>query len=188
MTYTVTLQADHKGVSKPRVSGHEYYIDALLDITSYGSTAITTTGNFTALSNQFVRTGGTALDFVIGQEVTITNAADSGNNVTTTVSNWDEANLLTLGAVDADETGDEITLTNTNEILSASDFGLSTITQLIVTGKESKTYDFFPRVESDGTYLTTSKVELKAVTAATSAEVATTTNVGSIRVRIYGML
>ena len=59
---------------------------------------------------------------------------------------------------------------------------------MTITGKEDKTYDFFPRVESDGTYLTSSKVELKAVTAATSAEVATTTNVGSMRVRLHGLL
>ena len=188
MTHTVTLLADHKGQTRPRVSGDEYFVDALLDITSYGSTAIAPVGNFTASANTFARTSGDAITSLeVGQQVTISNAVDSGNNAVVSVS-ANDGTTLTLSAVDADETGDTITITNTNEILSASSFGLSTITQFEITGKEDKTYDFFPRVESDGTYLTSSKVELKAVTAATSAEVATTTDVGSMRVRVYGNL
>ncbi len=188
MTHTVTILTDHKGVARPKANGDEYIVDALLDITSYGSTAIAPVGNFTASANTFARTGGDAITSLeVGQQVTLTNCVDGGNNTTVTVS-ANDGTTLTLSAVAADETGDTITVTNTNEILSATSFGLSTITQLTITGKEDKTYDFFPRVESDGTYLTSSKVELKAVTAASSAEVATTTNVGSMRVRIHGLI
>ena len=35
MAHTVTLLADHKGVARPKVSGDEYVVDAVLDITSY---------------------------------------------------------------------------------------------------------------------------------------------------------
>ena len=35
MTATVTLIADHKGVTTPRVMGDEYVVDAFVDITSY---------------------------------------------------------------------------------------------------------------------------------------------------------
>ncbi len=35
MTHTVTLIADHKGYTKPKVVGDEYVVDAFVDITSY---------------------------------------------------------------------------------------------------------------------------------------------------------
>ena len=34
LAYTVTLLADHKGATSPRVSGDEYFVDALVDVTS----------------------------------------------------------------------------------------------------------------------------------------------------------
>ena len=34
LAYTVTLLADHKGYTKPRVNGDEYMVDALVDVTS----------------------------------------------------------------------------------------------------------------------------------------------------------
>ena len=35
MAHTVTLLADHKGYTKPRVNGDEYMVDALIDISTY---------------------------------------------------------------------------------------------------------------------------------------------------------
>lgn len=35
MTHTVTIVANHKGYTRPRVSGDEYLIDANINITSY---------------------------------------------------------------------------------------------------------------------------------------------------------
>ena len=35
MAHTVTILADSKGFTRPRVSGDEYVVDAVLDITSY---------------------------------------------------------------------------------------------------------------------------------------------------------
>ena len=61
MTHTVTILTDHKGVARPKANGDEYIVDALLDITSYGSTAIAPVGNFTASANTFARTGGDAI-------------------------------------------------------------------------------------------------------------------------------
>ncbi len=34
LAFTVTLLADHKGQTRPRVSGDEYFVDALVDVTS----------------------------------------------------------------------------------------------------------------------------------------------------------
>jgi hypothetical protein len=36
--HTVTLLADHKGITRPKVAGDEYVVDALVDITSHLST------------------------------------------------------------------------------------------------------------------------------------------------------
>tara|TARA_R100000995_G_C3397429_1_gene83273 strand:+ start:187 stop:537 length:351 start_codon:yes stop_codon:yes gene_type:complete len=35
MTHTTTIIADHKGISAPKVTGDEYYVDANINITSY---------------------------------------------------------------------------------------------------------------------------------------------------------
>jgi len=35
LEYTVTLLGDHKGITRPKVSGDEYVVDALLDVTSH---------------------------------------------------------------------------------------------------------------------------------------------------------
>ena len=37
MTHTVSILEDHKGITAPRVSGDEYFVDAVIDITSYTS-------------------------------------------------------------------------------------------------------------------------------------------------------
>jgi len=37
LTHTVTLLADHKGYTRPRVVGDEYMVDASIDITSYSA-------------------------------------------------------------------------------------------------------------------------------------------------------
>lgn len=34
LAYTVTLLADHKGMTTPKVHGDEYYVDAVVDVTS----------------------------------------------------------------------------------------------------------------------------------------------------------
>lgn len=35
MTHTTTILADHKGMTTPKVSGDEYYVDANIEISSY---------------------------------------------------------------------------------------------------------------------------------------------------------
>jgi hypothetical protein len=34
LAYSVTLLADHKGIAAPKVHGDEYYVDAVIDVTS----------------------------------------------------------------------------------------------------------------------------------------------------------
>ena len=35
LAFTVTILADHKGATAPRVSGDEYFVDAVIDVTSH---------------------------------------------------------------------------------------------------------------------------------------------------------
>ena len=35
LAFTVTILADHKGHTGPRVSGDEYFVDAVIDVTSH---------------------------------------------------------------------------------------------------------------------------------------------------------
>ena len=71
----------------------------------------TTTGNFDHTANTFTRTSGTNFSQLeAGMSITITNAVDSGNNATVTITSLTDT-VLTLSAVDASETGDEVTIT-----------------------------------------------------------------------------
>ena len=88
----------------------------------------------------------------------------------------------------AAETDDEVTFSHTNEVIQASSFGLSTINKIEVTGKELITYDVLPKITAAGAYLSKSAFELKAVTNSSGADVARTTNIGAVRVRVYGLV
>ena len=45
MTHVVTILEDHKGMTSPRVSGDEYFVDAVIDITSYTANGETILGS-----------------------------------------------------------------------------------------------------------------------------------------------
>jgi hypothetical protein len=59
MTATVTLLANHKGITTPRVVGDEYVVDAVVDITSYTTNGEALTASQFGLSsiNAVVVTG-----------------------------------------------------------------------------------------------------------------------------------
>ena len=186
MTHTITLVADHLGVTAPKVLGHEYYVDMIVNITDYDE-GVTTTGNFLSASNQFLRTSGTALptDLVVGQELAITNAVDSGNNVTVTFVSLD-GETLTLSAVAADETGDEITLSQTQELIPLSSIPLSKVSQVQILGQETETLNFHVELGTDGNTVIADHIVLKALTGSSGA--LATGDVGTVRLRVFGQL
>ena len=51
MTHTVTIVADHKGFTTPRVSGDEYFVDANINITAYVQNGITVTASSLGLGS-----------------------------------------------------------------------------------------------------------------------------------------
>ena len=68
-------------------------------------------GDFDASANTFSRdSGGTITGLKQGMVITITNAADSGNNTNYTLT-ADASTTLALGSVAADESNDTITIT-----------------------------------------------------------------------------
>jgi len=186
MTNTVTLIEDHLGSTRPRVQGTEYVVDAIINITDFDQ-ATTTTGNFAAAANTFTRTSGTALptNLIAGQNVIITNAADSGNNATVTFTSL-SGEELTLSAVDADETGDEITLTLDQEVIPYSDFGLTKVTQVYILGQETDGLNFTVELGTDGNTKIADHLVLKCHTASSGAQA--TGDVGTIRVRLVGQI
>ena len=114
----VTILADHKGATAPRVSGDEYFVDAVIDIT------------------QVVAAGST---------------------------------------------------------IPASDFGLSTITAVMITGDDNpnnSTNDIAIKVECDanGAYESESSVSFLHTTMASGTTLSNDANGGSVRVRVYGNL
>ena len=50
MSSTVTLLADHKGMTTPRVHGDEYFVDAKIEITNYEAGGVTITASQLGLS------------------------------------------------------------------------------------------------------------------------------------------
>jgi len=186
MTHTITLVADHLGVTAPKVLGHEYYVDMIVNITDYDE-GVTTTGAFAASPNLFTRASGTALptDLVVGQELAITNAADGANNATVTFVALD-GEALTLSAVGADNGSDEITLSQTQELIPLSSIPLSKVTQVQILGQETETLNFHVELGTDGNTVLTDYIVLKALTGSSGA--LATGDVGTVRLRVFGLL
>ena len=192
MTNVVTVLGDHKGMTTPKVSGDEYYVDAKVNITDYrGAAALAPVGNYVADDNTFTRTSGDLISGLeVGSSITITNSEDNGNNATVYITSND-GTTLGLSAVDADETGDTITITPDYETLTAASFGLSTINSIMVLGSESSTLLLTQHLHTDGTNLrglNKRAVEMKVLAIANGANQALNADAGMFLVRVYGNL
>ena len=67
MTHTVTLLANHKGITTPRVMGDEYVVDAVVDITSYTANGeVFTASQFGLDSITAVSVTGISVDTISG--------------------------------------------------------------------------------------------------------------------------
>jgi len=194
MVNVVTILADHKGMTTPRVTGDEYYVDAKVNITDYrftDTTGIQPTGAFTAATNKFVRASGDALStLTTGQLVSIANADESGNNESAVRVTSVDGNTMFLGSVTTDDASDEVDILPTYEVLKASSFGLSTINALEVLGSESLTLKLLPVLDSSGDNLlgNTSAMEVALTAIANGANQAANVDGGMFLVRVYGNL
>jgi len=76
MALSVTLLADHKGVTRPKVSGDEYVVDALIDMDTYASGGLEVTASALGLSTvtQVIVTGQDSVIGLVVPEVSATGA------------------------------------------------------------------------------------------------------------------
>tara|TARA_R100001510_G_C7649280_1_gene206690 strand:- start:1581 stop:2141 length:561 start_codon:yes stop_codon:yes gene_type:complete len=186
MTHTISFVPDHLGFTGPKALGHEYYVDAIVDITDLDD-ALTMTGAFTASANTFVRASGAAIaGLAVGNSVAITNAVDGGNNIETRITAID-GNTITFTTIGADEASDEVTLSKLNVVIPYSDFGLSTVSQVLVCGCEN--VELNPKVElgTDGNSLVAGSLVLRPVDE-NSGYTLPSNDAGTIRLRLFGKL
>ncbi len=190
MTHTITLVEDHKGHTRPSVIGDEYVVRAKVNITAYRDAAVTSTVNLSNSAETITYASGTALTQpVVGRHITIGSAATGGNDGVKLVT-ASTATVITVEAngITADATNDEITITPTYELLTASDFGLSTITSLRVIAQESTIHLFNEIVGTDGETtlgLSSSTLELGATVMSTGANAAVS-DLGQVVVEVTG--
>ena len=112
MTHTVTLIADHKGYTKPKVVGDEYCVDAFIDITSYTANGEEILGSSLGLSSiTAVVITGVSVDTISGGYAVsmitpeiLSGAADGGNYVNT--ANQDRFQIHAPAASNTDNIGE----------------------------------------------------------------------------------
>jgi len=191
VTHTVTLLADHKGYTKPKVVGDEYLVRAKINLTAYRDAAVTSTVNLVNSAETITFASGTALTQpVVGRHITIGSAATGGNDGVKLVT-ASTATVITVATngITADATNDEITITPTYELLTAAELGLSTITSIRVVGQESLIHLFTEVVGTSGdtTLADTTTRELGATVMSTGANAAVS-DLGFVVVEVTGNL
>lgn len=191
MTHTVTLLADHKGYTKPKVVGDEYLVRAKINLTAYRDAAVTSTVNLVDSAETITFASGTALTQpVVGRHITIGSAATGGNDGVKLVT-ASTATVITVATngITANATNDEITITPTYELLTAAELGLSTITSIRVVGQQSLIHLFTEVVGGSGdtTLADTTTRELGATVMSTGAN-AVVSNLGFVVVEVTGNL
>ena len=79
MAHTITLLEDHKGYTRPRVAGDEYFVDALVNITAYVQGGVTITAASLGLSEitQVMVTGAEQLTHSAHAVLSATGAYES---------------------------------------------------------------------------------------------------------------
>jgi len=192
LTHTTTILSDHHGVAKRQVKGHEYYVDAAVDITEF-RTDVAFTGTFVAAANTFTLTVANLTDFPslkVGQSITISDTESATNDGTVTITAISGVgaigSVLTLSAVAGDETGDAITVRPTYELLLASEFGLRVINTVFITGQETDGSTFGVKTTSGGLSGGQTYVELHAANGA-GVPASNDADLGTVRLRVYGI-
>ena len=198
MTNTVTLIADHKGIAKPFVVGHQYVSLASVEVSSYrtGSPATAASQTITADAggdpDTLTRGAGSYLTdgFAAGDYVTILGSA-SGNNsqvfeigtLTATVLTASGPTALSANSGDADEQ-----VLHVGEKLLAADFGLASLTQVEVSNPSLLDANWIVGdISSDGTYCYLYCFTLGSA-ANTAGVKALADDLGTLRVRATGLL
>lgn len=197
MTNTVTLIADHKGIAKPFVVGHQYVSLASVAVSSYrtGSPATAASQTITAADadpDTLTRGAGSYLTdgFAAGDYVTILGSHADNNakvfeiaTLTATVLTTSGPTALTANSGNADEQ-----VLHVGEKLLAADFGLASFTQVEVSNPSLLDSNWIVGdISSDGTYCYLYCFTLGSA-ANTAGVKALADDLGTLRVRATGLL
>jgi len=193
----ITFIADHLGSTAPKVQGHYYYVDFILNVTKGATASVTTTVNYIAATNTILRTSGTALNasttYTVGSTVTLGSSATAGNDGEVTIVSIDGADTMVVSAIGTDATGDEITIVGNNFTLVASDLGLSRLSHIEVMAQENNLVQLNTKLLTTGALQNSTSsatigeyLLLEPSTLSTGAVVAG--DIGTFRVRAYGLL
>lgn len=188
MTSTVTLVADHLGTTAPKVLGHEYYVDAIINVTDFNDSQGSLTVDFDSGSNSAVVSAGTVdvTKYLAGQNLIIAGSVETFTGVTVTSTDGDTDTII-LSSVTADNSNDTgVTFSTDQEVIAYSDFGLSTVSQVQILGQEDDTLLWCVELGTDGNSKIADHLVLKCNTASSGAQA--TDDVGTIRVRLFGQL
>jgi hypothetical protein len=200
VTNTVTLIADHKGIAKPFVVGHQYVSLASVAVSSYrtGSPATAASQTITAADanpDTLTRNAGSYLTdgFAAGDYVTVLGSHADNNakvfeiaTLTATVLTTSEPTVLNAGGAGVGG-GDEQVL-HVGEKLLAADFGLASLTQVEVSNPSLLDANWIVGdISSDGTYCYLYCFTLGSA-ANTAGVKALADDLGTLRVRATGLL
>jgi len=193
----ITFIADHLGSTAPKVQGHYYYVDFILNVTKGATASITTTVDYTAATNTILRKSGTALNastiYTVGSTITLGSSATGGNDGEVTIVSIDGADTMVVSALGTDASDDEITIVGNNFTLVASDLGLSRLSHIEVMAQENNLVQLNTKLLTTGALQNSTSsatigeyLLLEPSTLSTGAVVAG--DIGTFRVRAYGLL
>lgn len=197
MTNAVTLIADHKGIAKPFVVGHQYVSLASVAVSSYrtGSPATAASQTITAADadpDTLTRGAGSYLTdgFAAGDYVTILGSASANNSQVFEIATLTATVLTATGptALTANSGGGDEQVLHVGEKLLAADFGLASLTQVEVSNPSLlDAHWIVGDISSDGTYCYLYCFTLGSAVA-TAGVKALADDLGTLRVRATGLL
>lgn len=201
MTNSITLIADHKGFTKPKVLGDEYVVLADVTITANrtGTTATAAAQTIAqAGSGTLTRTAGNfnTDGFEVGDVVTLAGGKAANNALLLEIQSI-AADGLTLVAADniaatavqaEGGNGDEV-LTHAGELITAASLGLKTITSVTMVGQNQHQLRYnISRIKNSGTGFYLISLNLGPMGDNSSVVAIANTAVGTVRLQVQGQL
>lgn len=157
MTNAITLVADHKGFTRPKVVGDDYIVLADCAISAYrtGTTATAASQTITAATSgdTLTRAAGSYLTdgFEVGDIVTIAGSAGANNALLMEITALTATVLTTDSNLTNDTGGGNEQITHAGEVVTAASLGLSSITSVAIVGQNKfNTYYYAGRVSNTG--------------------------------------
>ena len=201
MTNSITLIADHKGFTKPKVLGDEYVVlaDATITANRTGTTATAAAQTIGQAANgTLTRTAGNfnTDGFEVGDIVTLAGGKAANNALLMEITSIaaDGASLVvadniaaTAVAVEAGS-GDEV-LTHAGELITAASLGLKTITSVTMVGQNQHHLRYsISRIKNSGTAFYFISLATDPMGDNTAVLAIGNTHAGTVRLQVQGQI